>query len=336
MIQDQPPVVFVIHPGGLGDVLLALPALAALRRRYEGHLLALLAGPEVGVLLKACGIIDRTFTMNSGNLAALFAGRDDVAPPLRQVLQACVRVIGWLRDTDGTLELLFRRAFAIPDVTIASPTPCAGVHQSLRFFEVIGERRMAHGEPVSLTLPSALRDAGATALGVAGVQDEEAFVVCHPGSGSPHKCLSADRMAALINHLQTIASRVVLVGGPADSQVVGQLRERIPGLLIVQHQDLTTMAGLLSRSSLFVGHDSGLTHLAAVLRVPTVALFGPTRPDQWAPLGLHVRVVTGPHCTCLTWQHVRRCELKHCLSISLEDVRAACRSMIRYRQVTKY
>nr|MBA2253284.1 glycosyltransferase family 9 protein [Nitrospirales bacterium] len=74
----------------------------------------------------------------------------------------------------------------------------------------------------------------------------------------------------------------------------------------------------------FIGHDSGLTHLAACLQVPTVALFGPTDPIRWAPRGSHVRVVTGISCRCQGWEAVRLCDEKPCLQITLEQVISAC------------
>ena len=88
------------------------------------------------------------------------------------------------------------------------------------------------------------------------------------------------------------------------------------------------MAGVLAQAKLFVGHDSGLTHLAAALQVPTLAMFGPTDPLQWAPLGNHVRTVTGLSCSCPTWESVRACESKSCLTISTETIISRCLSLL--------
>jgi ADP-heptose:LPS heptosyltransferase len=105
---------------------------------------------------------------------------------------------------------------------------------------------------------------------------------------------------------------------------------------VIQGRPLSTVAGILAHTRLFIGHDSGLTHLSAAVLVPTVAVFGPTDPRQWAPRGRHVGVVTGLPCTCHGWERVRACEAKPCLSILPETIVAASLSLLdRYRTVTK-
>jgi ADP-heptose:LPS heptosyltransferase len=80
------------------------------------------------------------------------------------------------------------------------------------------------------------------------------------------------------------------------------------------------MAGVIAHANTFVGHDSGLTHLAAALHVPTIALFGPTDPRRWAPRGPHVKVVSGASCRCHGWEAVRACVEKTCLQITPEQI----------------
>ena len=84
---------------------------------------------------------------------------------------------------------------------------------------------------------------------------------------------------------------VVLVGGEADGpalDALGPLASRTAA-----HLPLPTLAALLSRASLFIGHDSGITHLAAASGAPVLALFGPTDPEIWAPPGEGVQVLRG-------------------------------------------
>jgi hypothetical protein len=78
------------------------------------------------------------------------------------------------------------------------------------------------------------------------------------------------------------------------------------------------MAGVLAHAALFVGHDSGLAHVAAALHRPTIVLFGPTEPGRWAPSGSHVEVLRGEPCRCLGWEMVRTCQAKPCLQIPAE------------------
>jgi ADP-heptose:LPS heptosyltransferase len=95
--------------------------------------------------------------------------------------------------------------------------------------------------------------------------------------------------------------------------------------------DLVTMGALLAQLDLYVGHDSGLTHLAAALHRPTLALFGPTQAQRWAPQGSHVRILAGSRCGCATWAEVQACPDKPCLQISVDRLVYACEEMIHQR-----
>ena len=79
----------------------------------------------------------------------------------------------------------------------------------------------------------------------------------------------------------------LLLEGPADRAVMQDLLDHLsPRPILLRDLPLRLLAGVLTLADLFVGHDSGVTHLAALLGVPTVALFGPTDPARWAPRGL--------------------------------------------------
>jgi heptosyltransferase-3 len=127
-----------------------------------------------------------------------------------------------------------------------------------------------------------------------------------------------------------------VVLGPADEQSVVGIREQgIPELPILRPASVTILAGILAQAQGFIGHDSGVTHLAALLGVPTVAMFGPTDEQRWAPRGPHVTVVRGGNCACKGWDAVRACKEKPCLNIDPDEVLEALdRIEFRYRPVT--
>jgi ADP-heptose:LPS heptosyltransferase len=86
------------------------------------------------------------------------------------------------------------------------------------------------------------------------------------------------------------------------------------------------LAGVLSRVDLFLGHDSGVAHLSALVGTPTVAMFGPTDPARWAPRGPAVTVIRKRPCDCASWDAVKNCGEKPCLELSAEAIVAACLS----------
>jgi ADP-heptose:LPS heptosyltransferase len=119
-------------------------------------------------------------------------------------------------------------------------------------------------------------------------------VVIHPGSGSAAKCWPIDNFAALIETLETqLSVRTVIVTGYADTAIGASLRALIHTAkpLVAENWPLLPTASLIGQAAVFVGHDSGLTHLAAALGRPTVAIFGPTDSEVWGPRGDHVTVL---------------------------------------------
>jgi len=117
-------------------------------------------------------------------------------------------------------------------------------------------------------------------------------VVVHPGSGGPRKCWPPERFTSLFEHLQNIGRELIIVLGEVE-------RERPPEgttdwgrrFDVRQPTDLIELSEIISRAAVFVGNDSGPTHLAAQLGVGTVALFGPTDPRIWSPVGPAVTVL---------------------------------------------
>ena len=180
-------------------------------------------------------------------------------------------------------------------------------------------------QPATLKLPQDTIQEAASRLTSIGMLPSRPLVMIHPGSGSRHKCVDPSLLADLFNKYRSNGILPLVVGGPADMDQVTALRlSCCEPFRVMQDLDLVSMAGVIAHADCFIGHDSGLTHLAACLQVPTVALFGPTDPIRWAPRGPHVTVMTGIPCHCQGWEAVRQCAEKLCLQITLEQVISAC------------
>jgi ADP-heptose:LPS heptosyltransferase len=125
------------------------------------------------------------------------------------------------------------------------------------------------------------------------------FVAIHPGSGSTEKCWPTARFAEVIKRLWECSYPVLLLSGPADVEVVNDLLQHLslpptPEMFkIIAGAPLLEVAQHLQQSRCYLGNDSGITQLAAMLGVPTVAIFGPTDPAIWRPVGPFVKVIQG-------------------------------------------
>jgi len=115
------------------------------------------------------------------------------------------------------------------------------------------------------------------------------FLAIHPGSGSPAKNWPADRLAALARSLSRDRPWLLVVG-PAEAETTGVLRA-VPGVVVAATLPPRVLGAVLANAGLYVGNDSGVSHLAAAWGAPTVVLFGPTDPAVWSPVGPSVVVV---------------------------------------------
>jgi heptosyltransferase III len=314
--------IVIIHPGSLGDVLLAVPAMVRLRTRFPEHWLVLCAEDQPAKLLLACRIIDAWTSMQQRASAELFAGADSVTGQLRSWLEDCDLAIGWIQDLDGRLSETLK-AVGAREVIVRSPfsTVIQATHQGDRFLEAINEAPSDDAGGVRLMVTEPLLHLGRACLEAEGLVIGQSLVVIHPGSGSAHKCVALEILASLVISVQNLGATPIVLQGPADREPVEcLLRLCVDPPIVLKSVDILTVAGVLALTQLFVGQDSGVTHLAGLIGAPTVALFGPTDPNRWAPRGAHVTVVQGAPCLCQSWDEVSRCKNKPCLEISRDDL----------------
>ena len=124
-------------------------------------------------------------------------------------------------------------------------------------------------------------------------------VAIHPGSGAVEKCWPTSRFAEVIKRLWEQNHPVLLLAGPADTERVNDVLKQLslppkPEMFkMLTHAPLLEVAQRLLQCRCYLGNDSGITHLAAMLGVPTVAIFGPTDPAIWRPVGPFVKVLQG-------------------------------------------
>jgi heptosyltransferase-3 len=325
----------MIHPGGLGDVLLAVPAMVRLRTRFPHHQLVLCAEDDIARLLLACCIIDAWTSMHGRACTDLFAGAGSVTGQMRTWMEDCDLAIGWTQDFDGKLHETLNAA-GVREIIVRSPfsTAIRSTHQCDRFLETINEAPVHEGEDVLLTVTEPLHRLGQACLEGADLANGRPFAVIHPGSGSAHKCVAPETLTAVVIACQNSGTAPVILEGPADRDTVERLLQLcLTPPIVLKGLDMCTLAGVLARARLFVGQDSGVTHMSGLVGVRTLAIFGPTDPARWAPRGAHVTVVQGPPCRCPSWRDVSQCKEKPCLNVSQDHLVTRCLTHLKQAAV---
>jgi len=262
-----------IHPGALGDVLLTIPALRALR--VGGARLTLAAQARIAALIAALGEADAAQDFDALRLEALFAGEGDARlPPVD-------RLVCWFGARD--LDFATRLSARVPNTVVApSTSPQREVWAHL--LATVGGA--ADRRPAAVSEDLLAR--GQAALIAAGVEPSRRVVVVHPGAGSPAKCWPADAFAAALAGLDDVA--IVVHEGPADGEPVARVLARMPSARHLRQPNLLTLAGALARCAAYVGNDSGVSHLAGTVGTRSLVLFAEENL-RWRPWSTTTRVV---------------------------------------------
>ena len=271
-----------MRAGALGDVLLLRRAVAALRRGgYEVTLLAPAASGRA-LLGEGPSEVQRLVDWERADVAALLADGEVPAETVLPDLRRCELALACTRS-----EPLVRNLRAlIPQVLARDPQPPAGVP---------GGRWLAAAlEPVGLDIATPPPACRATPQEEARARDfgrrlPAGFLAIHPGSGSAVKNWPATGWLELVDRLRPPEPWLV-VCGPADARAAAPLRMRAD-VVVAEDLAVRVLGAVLARAGVFVGNDSGVSHLAAAWDAPTVALFGPTDARTWAPEGARVRTV---------------------------------------------
>jgi len=282
--MPAPPVeTLVVHPGALGDVLQAVPALGALGRL--GHRLTFAGQPRLGELLQGAGLVLATTPFDTFGFEALFV---DGALPERLVLRLgrFRRVVSWF----GAREDAYRKSLGaqIPDCIVVRPVPDDDSPLT------VWEHLLATLTPWGVTLPAELhhlptaerwRIAARTALMAAGVDLIRPLLIAHPGAGARWKQAPTARFARALERMAADGGfEVVLHQGPADGAAVDALSSELaePAIRLLE-PSLTELAGALALATAYIGSDSGVSHLAACVGTPSVILYPPETLRRWAP-----------------------------------------------------
>lgn len=271
------PRLLVIRGGAIGDFILTLPVLAALRERFPQTQLTLLGYPHIAQLAVAGGLADEVRPIEARELAAFFNPHAEPPAALAAFFAECAVILSYLYDPDGFFERNVRRCTRATFIAGPHRPPDTGPrHATEVLLQPLERLAIFDADPVPrLRVP-------AEAAPPAG----RARLVVHPGSGSERKNWPEERWAELLARLATRPDlELLLVGGEAEAERLSRLARLWPvgRLYLARCLPLAELAGRLAGGGVFAGHDSGITHLAAALGLSGVVLWGETNPAVWRP-----------------------------------------------------
>ncbi len=282
------PKILVIRGGAIGDFLLTLPAIQLLRDAFPNARLEILGYEHIVSLAEAGGLADATRSIEYSAMAGFFNPKAELDAELCAYFAGFQQVISYLYDPDGFFAGNLRRA-GVRQLLEASPKIDAEGDHAVRQLARPLERLALFLEDPCVQLDVAAADREFARDFLPGSPGSRLLAI-HPGSGGERKNWPLDRWLELGRWLREFAAgerlRLLLVGGEADGKAIAVLRSALAAggeLAVAENLPLTQVAALLARADWFLGHDSGISHLAAAMGARCVLLFGPTDPDVWAP-----------------------------------------------------
>lgn len=283
--------ILVIRPGAIGDALLAFPTLHALHVKYAAKLITFVSNASVLPLAHMWKLADEVSDFEQTQWSELFSSTGIRNAGLRELLAATNMAICWLGDPDHLVEGNLRQA-GVKKIIVAPGRP--------------PENSFAHvAEYLASTVKIPAKQVRSWHPALPGAPGAGRTVAIHPGSGSERKNWPIASFAEIIKTLWPENYEVLLLAGPAEEQKLAYLQSHLrppQGLYkTLVNAPLLETAQQLRQCRGYLGNDSGITHLAAMLGVPTVAIFGPaSRTSNWEPLGKHVGIIQQPDLNLLT------------------------------------
>ena len=257
----------ICHRGALGDFILTWPAIYCLRESLPHYQFLGIGRPEYMRMAISFGLLDTYLDNESAGLLDFFCGRhipEEVGSPQGAVL--------WLTNGQETVDIL-RQSASLPVICIP-PFPGKQIHLAQYYCSVI----QSH---FSITIPQDLADCFPARV------TEGRYALIHPGSGSFKKNYNPLFYRDLANVLRRSGyCKVGFIFGPVEDEKMN--KDDFAGEWIERPKDVKALTDLLSCALLYIGNDSGVSHLAGFVGAPTIALYKTTDPEKWGVLGKKV------------------------------------------------
>jgi ADP-heptose:LPS heptosyltransferase len=287
------PTITLVHQAALGDTVLLIPLFRSLRLYFaslgQTTTLTLVTKTNLGQMLSMLGFVDNYASADDLDHARWFAPPDADRPNSSPPWAACDLLISAVSNGNDAWAANAARSPATQRLFFNPRPPADDPRHVTAYHRVQLRDQGLDLPPPPLPLPRSNPDGA---------------IVIHPGSGGDAKCWPRDRFLALGRDLKRLGYPPTFILGEAEQErwghkVVDALKDEFAWYL---HMGLYELAERLGRARLYLGNDSGVTHLAAAMGIPTYALFGPSNDTQWSPIGpaTHILRPPAPTVTDLT------------------------------------
>ncbi|HEX3890458.1 MAG TPA: glycosyltransferase family 9 protein, partial [Verrucomicrobiae bacterium] len=322
-----------------GDALMMIPALQAIRRRYPGCALHVLAPESVGPLLQNEPSITRLWLIPRVRGRALFKQSWPVIRALRaERFDRSIdfggndrgAIMSFLCGARERLAPFYEKGFVgrrFCHTRYVPPQIREDCHEAQRLLDFLSPWDITSPPESDINIElhtSPEWDAAAEKI----LPDET--ILCHIGSSVQKKEWPVRHWSAFYRMATSAGYKLIFNTGsnPREMALLQELKNLVPEIIALPPLDLATLLAVIKRARACVSNDTGPMHFAAGLGVPTIGLFGFTPPVRWRPVGARHRVIQSPKCTCDNLSHFCKSS-PHCMAgIKPEEVFAALQALL--------
>ncbi|MEO8206514.1 MAG: glycosyltransferase family 9 protein [Chthoniobacterales bacterium] len=287
--------ILIIRGGAIGDFILTLPAIRLLRQTFPDAYIEVLGYRHITTLAKGI-YVDATRSIEYSAMAGFFNPKSELDSELCAYFSGFQQIISYLYDPDGFFEGNLRRA-GVTNLVSGTPILHEDFHASIQLAEPL-KRLGLYLTSEDLPAPLTPADTESAEAGKLLQAISSPRLAIHPGSGGRRKNWPAEKWTKWITRFTDThpAWNLLILGGESDQEALQTLRKHPHSsrLHFLENKDLPVLAAVLHQCQGYMGHDSGISHLAAAAGCPCVLLFGPTKPEVWGPLGKQVCIIKSP------------------------------------------
>jgi heptosyltransferase-2 len=283
--------ILVIRGGAIGDFILTLPALKALRKAWPHAHIEILGYKHIAMLAENRFYAQTVRSIEYGPLSRFFARKAELPVELANYFVGFDLIISYLYDPDRIFENNLRCCGVQNLICGPSKIVEKADHAARQLARPVEDLGIAAADLTERVFPS-IEDRQFASDFLRLLQ--QPIIAIHPGSGSKEKNWPLENWIALFSRRGQLGKRVslIIISGEADQAQTEQLEREWKNrdVRLAKNLPLPQLAAVLEHS-IFIGHDSGISHLAAAAGANCLLLFGPTDPSVWAPRNQNVQVL---------------------------------------------
>ena len=323
--------ILIINSSSIGDFILSLPVLFAIRNNSPKAYIEIMGKSDVLELVENRFYADKGISVEIKGLYNFFIKKENLPDFLVNYFKSFDKIYTFLNDGEGIFLENLKRTNVEEIYFLKKSFPETFKNHAIKEYSKILKPL---GIEIRIERPKIIlnkHDRNFAENFIKAnkfIKQGDICIAIHPGSGSKKKNWDFDNFIELSEKLKSeFKCNILLLSGPAEDDKFIKDKD---GFINVRGLSLIELASVLEKCSLYIGNDSGITHLSSALGIPVIAIFGPTNRDIWKPIGNDVRVIyKGISCSPCRREKMYTCAEQKCLnSIYANEVFEGCKSLL--------